>query len=59
MSMAGQPTQSAKGILLFIAPCSRNFVFITVFIETGEVAQYLSCIFNITVLYTVKFFINR
>ena len=35
--MAGQPTQPAKVILTFIAPCYHNFVFI---IETAEMAHY-------------------
>ena len=54
--MTGQPTQPAKVILKFIAPCYHNFVFI---IETAEMAQYLNYIFIILPFDTVNFFINK
>ena len=55
-SMAGPPTQPARVILTFIAPCYHNFVFI---VETAEVAQYLNYIFIILLCDTVHLFINR
>ena len=54
--MAGQPTQPAKVILTFIAPCYHNFVYI---IENTEMAKYLNYIFIILQCDTVNFFINR
>ena len=51
--MASLPTQTAKVILTFIAPCYHNFVFI---IETAEMAQYLNYIFIILPCDTVIFF---
>ena len=54
--MAGPPTQPARVMLTFIAPCYHNFVFI---VETAEVAQYLNYIFIIILCDTVHLFINR
>ena len=54
--MAGPPTQPARVILTFIAPCYHYFVFI---VETAEVAQYLNYIFIILLCDTVHLFINR